>query len=66
MSETLDSRRRFSATADRYRRYRPAYPPALFDWLIRYARLPAGARVADVGCGTGISTRQLRRIAPGN
>jgi len=59
VSEALDSRRRFSATAERYHRYRPGYPPALFDWLIEYARAAPGAQVADVGCGTGISTRQL-------
>jgi SAM-dependent methyltransferase len=55
----LDSRERFTAAADRYHRYRPEYPAGLFDWLIRYARLAPGAPVADIGCGTGISTRQL-------
>jgi SAM-dependent methyltransferase len=56
---SLDSRERFSATASNYRRYRPSYPGALFDWLERAAGLGPRARVADVGCGTGISTRQL-------
>jgi len=55
----LDSRERFTAAAFRYHHYRPSYPAGLFDWLIRYARLAPGARVADIGCGTGISTRQL-------
>lgn len=52
-----DPRRRFSATADRYRRWRPSYPPELIDWLASTAGLRPGAVVADVGCGTGISTR---------
>jgi SAM-dependent methyltransferase len=55
----LDSRERFSATVENYRRYRPGYPGALFDWLAAEACLLPGARVADVGCGTGISTRLL-------
>lgn len=52
-----DPRARFTRTARGYARWRPGYPPALVDWLARAARLPARARVADVGCGTGISTR---------
>lgn len=55
----LDPRQRFTATAANYRRYRPSYPDALFEWIEREARLAAPARVADVACGTGISTRLL-------
>ncbi len=54
-----DSRTRFGATADDYSRHRPGYPEALVDWIAAAARLPARARIADVGCGTGISTRLL-------
>lgn len=54
---TLDSRVRFSATADAYHRYRPTYPPELVDWIIETAGLRPQAVVADVGCGTGISAR---------
>jgi SAM-dependent methyltransferase len=55
----VDPRHRFSATVDLYARYRPSYPPELLDWLIQVAALGPGARVADLGCGTGISTRLL-------
>ncbi|HWN82854.1 MAG TPA: class I SAM-dependent methyltransferase [Candidatus Udaeobacter sp.] len=52
-----EPKQRFSAAADLYGRYRPSYPPALRDFI--YELLPAAgvATIADVGCGTGISTR---------
>jgi SAM-dependent methyltransferase len=49
---------RFSAAADLYGRYRPSYPLALRDFLRDL--LPASGTpptIADIGCGTGISTR---------
>jgi ubiquinone/menaquinone biosynthesis C-methylase UbiE len=54
-----DSRDRFSAVADAYHRYRPGYPPALLDWLVTTSGVRSGARVADLGCGTGIFSRCL-------
>jgi SAM-dependent methyltransferase len=53
----VDSRQRFSATVDAYDRFRPGYPDALVDWLVALAGLTPGARVVDLGCGTGISSR---------
>jgi SAM-dependent methyltransferase len=53
----LDSRERFSAAAGLYDRFRPSYPRELVDWIVASSRLEPGALVADVGCGTGISTR---------
>jgi SAM-dependent methyltransferase len=54
-----DPQERFSATAELYGRYRPSYPPALRDFLLDL--LPTNTAgtplIADVGCGTGISTR---------
>lgn len=55
----MDPRDRFTATVEDYRRHRPEYPGALFDWLVADASLEPGDVVADVGCGTGISSRQL-------
>lgn len=51
----LDPKRRFSETAELYEKHRPSYPPALVDWVAEGLR--PGADVADVGAGTGISTR---------
>jgi len=55
-----DPKERFSATASLYGRWRPSYPAPLRDYLLGLGRPPAGPlRIADVGCGTGISTRFL-------
>ncbi|MEW2168328.1 class I SAM-dependent methyltransferase [Streptomyces sp. NPDC007084] len=51
----------FNAAAAQYAANRPSYPPALFDAVEEFAgRSLAGAKVADVGAGTGISTVLLR------
>jgi SAM-dependent methyltransferase len=51
----------FDTLASAYAASRPTYPAAVFDALQDLSGLPlAGARVADVGAGTGISSRQLR------
>jgi SAM-dependent methyltransferase len=55
----IDPRERFSAAADLYHRHRPTYPPAVLDWIAETTAVRPPARVADVGCGTGISTRLL-------
>ncbi|MEU9161236.1 class I SAM-dependent methyltransferase [Streptomyces sp. NPDC048424] len=52
--------RSFDSAAALYAASRPGYPPALFDALEELAGRPlAGARVADVGAGTGIATALL-------
>jgi SAM-dependent methyltransferase len=51
---------KFDTLADLYADARPSYPDALFDALGELAGRPlAGAIVADVGAGTGISSRLL-------
>ncbi|WP_055545671.1 class I SAM-dependent methyltransferase [Streptomyces sp. NBRC 110028] len=51
----------FDVAAAQYAASRPSYPPALFDTIEEFAgRRLAGARVADVGAGTGIATVLLR------
>ena len=59
MNGRPDPTRRFSDRAADYVRGRPGYPEAVFEALIELARLPAGAAVADVGAGTGISSEPL-------
>jgi SAM-dependent methyltransferase len=50
----------FNAAAAQYAANRPAYPPSLFDAVEDLAgRSLTGARVADVGAGTGIATALL-------
>ena len=50
----------FDRAAEDYQRTRPVCPPRLFDDLMRLARLAAGDRVAEIGCGTGQATVPLR------
>ncbi|MFJ4191865.1 class I SAM-dependent methyltransferase [Kitasatospora sp. NPDC089509] len=51
----------FDSAAAQYATSRPSYPAALFDSVEEYAGRPlAGARVADVGAGTGIASALLR------
>ncbi|WP_367321555.1 class I SAM-dependent methyltransferase [Streptomyces sp. HUAS ZL42] len=51
----------FNAAAAQYAENRPSYPPALFDAIEELAgRSLTGARVADIGAGTGIATALLR------
>lgn len=52
-----DSTERFSSRVADYVRYRPDYPPALLDWLHQDIGVPTETLVADIGAGTGISTR---------
>ncbi|MEV5958410.1 class I SAM-dependent methyltransferase [Streptomyces sp. NPDC051987] len=52
--------RSFDAAAAQYAANRPSYPPALLDAVEEEAgRALAGARVVDVGAGTGIATALL-------
>jgi SAM-dependent methyltransferase len=50
---------RFTGLAEGYARHRPGYPQEALDWLLARGVLPPGALVADIGSGTGISSRFL-------
>jgi SAM-dependent methyltransferase len=62
MSETADRAARsrsFETVALEYERYRPDYPREAIEWAAAELGLGAGARVVDVGAGTGKLTRGL-------
>jgi len=50
---------RFTNVVEDYARYRPGYPDAAIDCLMRIPGLRAGDSVADIGSGTGIMSRCL-------
>lgn len=53
-----DAATRFSSRVDHYARCRPSYPPEVWDVLCRVIpNLQVGSVIADIGSGTGISTR---------
>lgn len=51
----------FGGLSEGYQRYRPDYPAALLDQARRYLAGGAGGTMADIGAGTGISTRAWRQ-----
>ncbi|HXK34593.1 MAG TPA: class I SAM-dependent methyltransferase [Dehalococcoidia bacterium] len=54
-----DLRTTFDRVAALYDRSRPTYPPELFADLVALAGLTDGARILEIGCGTGQATVPL-------
>ncbi|MFJ5761988.1 class I SAM-dependent methyltransferase [Neobacillus sp. NPDC093182] len=50
---------KFSGKAEVYSKSRPSYPNEYIDYLLSVNSLNETSRVADIGSGTGILTRQL-------
>jgi ubiquinone/menaquinone biosynthesis C-methylase UbiE len=50
---------RFSGLAAVYDNHRPDYPPAAIDFIVLSCNLETGRTLVDIGCGTGISSRQF-------
>ncbi len=60
MNPDLNAHMRFSDRVDAYGRSRPGYPAALYDRLLT-GRRPDTDRIAEIGSGTGIFSRELLR-----
>ncbi len=54
---------RFRGTVPYYARYRPGYPPELFELLRERYALDGSSRVLDLATGTGLLALPLARIA---
>lgn len=52
---------RFDSVAERYHEMRPRYPDDIWNALFQTAGLRPGARVLEIGAGTGIATAELVR-----
>ncbi|WP_028295620.1 class I SAM-dependent methyltransferase [Olivibacter sitiensis] len=50
---------RFSLRADKYDKFRPAYPVEMMDFLRQELGVTPNMTVAEIGAGTGIFTEQL-------
>ena len=53
----MDAKARFSDRVADYVKYRPSYPYEAIDAIVAAVHLAPGARVADIGSGTGISSK---------
>jgi ubiquinone/menaquinone biosynthesis C-methylase UbiE len=58
-----DSIGRFDGLADVYDRCRPDYPAAAIEHILNRCGLVPGNLLIDIGCGTGISSRQMASAA---
>jgi SAM-dependent methyltransferase len=54
-----DPTKRFTGLAEIYSAARPSYPDSAIDHIFKKCSLTDESKVADIGCGTGISTRLL-------
>lgn len=55
----MDAVERFSNRVENYVKYRPDYPREILKYLEANCDLTNGSVIADVGCGTGISSRMF-------
>jgi SAM-dependent methyltransferase len=62
----LSSSDRFLGRVDHYAKHRPSYPTAAIDLLASRCGLKAGARVIDLGSGTGMRRYSDEALGGGN
>ena len=55
----LNPQSRFSDRAEDYAKYRPSYPTAAIDCILQEFKEKSPLIAADIGAGTGISSRLL-------
>lgn len=55
----VDNTKKFMNKADKYVLSRPSYPTKLMDYLYNEVGFSDKSKIADIGSGTGIFTRQL-------
>ena len=55
----MELRRTLDEDAANYDRYRPGYPPELFEEITRYAALGPESRALEIGIGTGQATSPI-------
>ncbi len=53
----LDSISRFSSRVADYVKYRPSYPTEFIEWVAAESGIPETGLIADIGSGTGISSK---------
>jgi SAM-dependent methyltransferase len=58
----MELRATFNGIASTYDRTRPEYPGEIFDEMIRYSELSAGAPVLEIGAGTGKASIALAEL----
>lgn len=57
--QKLNPTARFDGKVDNYAKYRPAYPQAVIDFLVKETGLQKDWNIADIGSGTGIFSALL-------
>jgi SAM-dependent methyltransferase len=58
-SERENRRRTFDEVAELYARARPCYPDVVIDDVVELGGFVPGARIVEIGCGTGQATAAL-------
>ncbi len=53
----IDSTKRFTGLADIYAKARPTYPDEAIEYILDICKLSQNSDLADIGCGTGISSQ---------